>query len=184
MTATAAAVAIVSSTDLPHGITGVKRLREEDAARTCWHSQHDVSIIDAAIDQAQIQKRAAEQTPNGVSIIDAAIDRAQIRNRAAEQAPNGVSITHAAIDQAQIQKRAAEQIPNTRGHNVGWRRGAALCEYIEYGPTPAPYQSDEARQVGKADEAVPSWLGMDVGGAWATPPWAAEQHVRGPPRGD
>ena len=75
--ATAAAVAIVSSTDLPHGITGVKRLREEDAARTCWHSQLDVSIIDAAIDQAQIQKRAAEQ------------------------------------------------IPNTRGHNVGWRRGAA-----------------------------------------------------------
>ena len=56
---------------------------------------------------------------------------------------------------------------------------SALCEYIEYGPTPAPYQSDEARQVGKADEAVPSWLGMDVGGAWATPPWAAEQHVRG-----
>ena len=58
-------------------------------------------------------------------------------------------------------------------------RCAALCEYIEYGPTPAPYQSDEARQVGKADEVVPSWLGMDVGGAWATPPWAAEQHVRG-----
>ena len=33
--------------------------------------------------------------------------------------------------------------------------------------------------MGKADEVVPSWLGMDVGGAWATPPWAAEQHVRG-----
>ena len=32
--------------------------------------------------------------------------------------------------------------------------------------------------MGKADEVVPSWLGMDVGGAWATPPWAAERNMR------